>query len=41
MKSSNFYKKCLVYIFFTSTLFLGVYLGEDTAGGAYMTIIFI
>ena len=34
MKSSNFYKQSLVYIFFTSTLFLGLYLGEDTAGGA-------
>lgn len=34
MKSIIFYKQCLVYIFFTSTLFLGFYLGEDTAGGA-------
>ena len=34
MNSSTFYKQCLVYIFFTSTLFLGLYLGEDTAGGA-------
>ena len=34
MKSTNFYKQCLVYIFFTSTLFLGLYIGEDTAGGA-------
>lgn len=34
MKSTIFYKQCLVYIFFTSTLFLGFYLGEDTAGGA-------
>ena len=34
MKSTIFYKQCLVYIFFTSILFLGFYLGEDTAGGA-------
>ncbi len=34
MKSIIFYKQCLVYIFFSSTLFLGLYLGEDTAGGA-------
>ena len=34
MKSSFFYKQCLIYIFFISTLFLGFYLGEDTAGGA-------
>ena len=34
MKSTIFYKQCLVYIFFTSILFLGFYFGEDTAGGA-------
>ena len=34
MNSTIFYKQCLVYIFFTSTLFFGFYLGEDTAGGA-------
>ncbi len=34
MKSIIFYKQCLVYIFFTSTLFFGFYLGEDSAGGA-------
>ena len=34
MNSTIFYKQCLVYIFFTSILFLGFYFGEDTAGGA-------
>ena len=34
MKSTVFYKQCLVYIIFTSTLFLGLYFGEDIAGGA-------
>ena len=33
MKSTIIYKQCLVYLFFTATLFL-VYFNEDLGGGA-------
>lgn len=34
MKDTTIYKQCLIYIFFTATLILGFYLGEDLSGGA-------
>jgi len=34
MKSTIIYKQCLVYLFFTATLFFGFYLNEDLGGGA-------
>ena len=34
MKSTIIYKQCLVYLFFTATLFFGFYINEDLGGGA-------
>ena len=34
MKSTIIYKQCLVYLFFTATLFFGFYFNEDLGGGA-------